>query len=136
MSDPRGTTARFGSVPARGPQTGARRAHLRLVRLDPWTVLRITAVVGLCLLVVFVVAVAVLYAVLAGLGVFAAVEHTVHTALNLRLPLSPVGIIGGAAFLGLLNVVLFTAMATVGAFIYNVAADLVGGAEGVLAERE
>ncbi len=44
--------------------------------------------------------------------------------------------IGGAALLGLVNVVLFTALATLGAFIYNVCADLVGGIELTLAEKE
>jgi hypothetical protein len=33
-------------------------------------------------------------------------------------------------------VVLFTALMTLGAFVYNVCADLVGGVEVTLAERE
>jgi hypothetical protein len=45
-------------------------------------------------------------------------------------------IIGGAALLGAVNMVLFTALATLGAFVYNVCADLAGGIEVTLAERE
>ena len=41
-----------------------------------------------------------------------------------------------ACLLGLVNVVLFTALATLSAFIYNVCSDLVGGIELTLAEKE
>ncbi len=45
-------------------------------------------------------------------------------------------IFGGAALIGLVNIVLLTAMATVGAFIYNLTTDLVGGVEVTLADRD
>ena len=38
--------------------------------------------------------------------------------------------------IGLVNIVLLTAMATVGAFIYNLTTDLVGGVEVTLADRD
>jgi hypothetical protein len=40
-----------------------------------------------------------------------------------------------AFLVGLVNVVLFTAFATLTAFIYNVCTDLVGGVEVTLSER-
>lgn len=129
-------TAVVGPATVRSRPAGPRRARLTLVRIDPWSVLKTSATVGVCLLIVVVVATAVLYAVLDAAGVFTAVERTVHSALNVHLPLSPLGIIGGAAVIALLNVVFLVALLTIGAFIYNVAADLVGGVEGVLSERE
>ena len=45
-------------------------------------------------------------------------------------------IFGGAALIGLVNIVLLTAAATIGAFIYNLTTDLVGGVEVTLADRD
>jgi Transmembrane domain of unknown function (DUF3566) len=45
-------------------------------------------------------------------------------------------VFGIAAIVGAVNIVLFSALATVGAFVYNVSADLAGGLEVTLAERE
>ena len=46
------------------------------------------------------------------------------------------GVIGTAVLLGAVNMVLFTALMTLGAFVYNVCADLVGGVELTLSEKE
>ena len=46
------------------------------------------------------------------------------------------GVIGTSVLLGAVNMVLFTALATLGAFVYNVCADLVGGVELTLSEKE
>ena len=43
---------------------------------------------------------------------------------------------GGALLIGLLNIVLLTAMATIGAFVYNLSTDIVGGVEVTLADRD
>ena len=45
-------------------------------------------------------------------------------------------IFGGAALIGLVNIVLLTAMATVGAYIYNLSTDIVGGVEVTLADLD
>jgi hypothetical protein len=46
------------------------------------------------------------------------------------------GVFGVAALVGLVNIVLITAMCTVGAFIYNASSDLAGGIEITLSERD
>ena len=45
-------------------------------------------------------------------------------------------VFGYAAGIGVINVVLFTALATIGAFIYNQCSDLVGGVEVTLADPD
>ena len=45
-------------------------------------------------------------------------------------------IFGGAVLIGLVNIVLLTAMATIGAFVYNLTTDLIGGIEVTLADRD
>ena len=42
----------------------------------------------------------------------------------------------GAFLIGVVNIVLLTALATIGAFIYNLSTDLVGGVEVTLADRD
>lgn len=124
-----------------GPR-GPRRARLSVKRLDPWSVMKFSFAVSLVLFIVVLVATSVLYLALDTMGVFASVNNTLADLVEsggadgegFRVTAS--GVIGGAGVLGAVNVVLFTALATLGAFIYNVCADLVGGVEVTLAERE
>jgi hypothetical protein len=101
--------------------------------------------VSLVLFVVMVVATSVLYVLLDGMGVIASLNETVTQFTSgadggadagSALAITAKGVIGGAALLGVLNVVLFTALATLSSFIYNVCSDLVGGVEVTLAERD
>jgi hypothetical protein len=124
-----------------GPR-GPRRARLSVKRLDPWSVMKFSFAVSLVLFIVMIVAASVLYLALDSMGVFASVNNTLADLVEsgggagdgFRITAS--GVIGTAAFIGAINVVLFTALATLGAFIYNVCADLVGGVEVTLAERD
>jgi hypothetical protein len=50
--------------------------------------------------------------------------------------ITPGLIFWGAAVIGAINVVLMTALCTVGTFIYNLCSDLVGGLELTLSERD
>jgi hypothetical protein len=52
-------------------------------------------------------------------------------------PVITAGVVfGGAAVIGAINIVLMTALCTVGTFIYNLCSDLVGGLELTLSERD
>lgn len=137
-SPPGGGVAR-GVPAARGP----RRARLAVRRVNPWSVLRFTLVYSIALLVILVVAVAALYAVLVTLGVFDSLDAMIGDLTDaggagggLRSVFSAPRVIGGAALIGLANVVLVTALATLGAVLYNLCADLAGGIEVTFAERE
>ncbi|CRK60721.1 FIG187021: hypothetical protein [Alloactinosynnema sp. L-07] len=127
----------------RRPGRGPRRANLQIKRFDPWSVLKLSLVLGVALFFVWLVAVGALYAVLDGMGVWDKVNGISSELLNANAeggsggPLISAGrVFGIAAIIGAINIVLFSALATVGAFIYNVSADLAGGLEVTLAERE
>jgi transmembrane protein DUF3566 len=124
------------------PRTGPRRARLTVHRVDPWSVLRFSFLASLAMLVVFLVAVMVLYGVLAGMHVFSTINDQLHsltgtdTSGGLHVNFSFGRVLGISLIVGVVNTVLFTALATLGAFVYNLVADMVGGIEVVLAERE
>jgi len=125
----------------RRPGRGPRRANLQIKRFDPWSVLKLSLVLGVALFFVWLVAVGALYAVLDGMGVWDKVNGISTDLLqgseNSSTPLISAGrVFGVAAIVGAINIVLFSALATVGAFVYNVSADLAGGLEVTLAERE
>ncbi len=124
-----------------------RKAHLVLRRIEPWSAMKFSFVVSLVCFVVLFVAVAVLYGVLSALGVFSSITDTVNQltsgaggagagTIDIASWFEPVRILGYAALLGALNVVLITALSTLGAVIYNISADLVGGVEVTFSEAE
>jgi hypothetical protein len=119
-----------------------RRARLTLKRIDPWSTLKFSLVYGLVGVAVLVVAVVVLYGVVDALGVISSLRSFLSDVsdtsngpgLAVWLGFGRVVIV--AVVVGLVNVVLFTAFATLTAFIYNVCTDIVGGVEVTLSERE
>jgi hypothetical protein len=127
------------SAASRGP----RRARLNLKRIDPWSVMKFSFAVSLVLFIVVIVATSVLYLALDAMGVFQTVNSGLGDLISAgggaetsTFRITAKGVIGTSALVGLVNVVLFTALCTLGAFIYNVCADLVGGVELTLAERD
>jgi hypothetical protein len=140
VTPPRGVPTAVPSA-LRRPGRGPRRANLQIKRFDPWSVLKLSLVLGVALFFVWLVAVGALYAVLDGMGVWDKVNGISTDLLQgnegTSEPLISAGrVFGIAAIVGAINIVLFSALATVGAFVYNVSADLAGGLEVTLAERE
>jgi hypothetical protein len=125
----------------RRPGRGPRRASLQVKRVDPWSVLKLAFVLSVALFFVWLVAVGVLYGVLDGMGVWDKLNSDYNsfaqsTTGGATALITVQRVFGVAAIIGAINIVLFTALATVGAFVYNVSADLAGGLEVTLAERE
>lgn len=141
-----------GAGAMRRPRTGAsttprtRKARLRVAKADPWSVMKVSFLLSIALGICTIVAVAVLWMVLDTIGVFSTVGSTISEATT-----SEQGGKGGfdlVSFLSLnrvmlfttviavIDVVLATALATLGAFIYNLSAGFVGGIELTLAEDE
>lgn len=120
---------------SRGPV----RASMQIRRIDPWSALKVSLLLSVALFFVWMIAVAFLYLVLGGMGVWSKLNSNVGDLLTNTSSgelVSSGTIFGGAALIGLVNIVLLTAMATVGAFIYNLTTDLVGGIEVTLADRD
>ncbi|MFI6915583.1 DUF3566 domain-containing protein [Streptosporangium taraxaci] len=117
-----------------------------LRRIEPWSAMKFSFVVSLVCFVVLFIAVAALYMVLSSLGVFENIIQTVTqlttadgnstNGVDIASWFEPVRILGYTALIGAVNVVLITALATLGAVIYNIASDLVGGVEVTFSEAE
>jgi hypothetical protein len=118
-------------------QRGPRRARLQLRHIDPWTVLKFSCVLSIALFFVWLIVVGVLFGILDASGVIDKINNAV-TSINAnggQPPIRATIVFGGAAIIGVVNIVLFIALSTVGAVVYNLCADLVGGIEVTLSER-
>jgi hypothetical protein len=115
-----------------------RRARLQLKHIDPWTVLKFACVLSVALFFVWLITVGVLYGILEAAGVVSKINDMV-TKINgsgSNNPITPGIVFGGAAIIGVVNIVLFIALSSIGAYVYNLCADLVGGVEITLSESE
>jgi hypothetical protein len=123
---------------ARGP----RRARLRLTRVDPWSVMKTAFLLSVALGIVMIVAVAIVWGVLSAAGVWDSVNRTVQdivgndstSSFNIKDYVGTARVLGFTMVVAVIDVVLLTAVATLGAFLYNMAAALIGGVEVTLAE--
>jgi hypothetical protein len=136
----RGARGRGPSRPGSG--RGPRRARLQLRHIDTWSALKISLVLSIALFFIWMVAVGVLYGVLNALDVFDTLNDLfgqIGSASGEESGgdvVTPGLVFGGAAIIGAINIVLMTALCTVGTFIYNLCSDLVGGLELTLSERD
>ncbi|GGT25315.1 membrane protein [Streptomyces atratus] len=135
---------------ARRPRTGARttprtrKARLRVAKADPWSVMKVSFLLSIALGICTVVAAAVLWMVMDAMGVFSTVGGTISEAtgsnenngFDLQSFLSLPRVLIFTSVIAVIDVVLATALATLGSFIYNLSAGFVGGIELTLAEDE
>ena len=144
-----GKTAAAEALSRSGPKKKsskrtARQAHLTVARVEPWSVMKFSFVVSLVAFVVLFVAVSLLYGALDGLGVFDSLQRLVTSltssqssvGVNASKWFSASRVLGYTALLGSLNIVLITAMSTIGAVVYNLTSRLVGGVEVTLRETD
>ncbi|HEY6310800.1 MAG TPA: DUF3566 domain-containing protein [Streptosporangiaceae bacterium] len=142
--------AGLAPAPAKGkPQKGsaqrpARQAHLTVARVEPWSVMKFSFVVSIVAFVILFVAVSILYGTLSALGVFDSLQRVVTSVtssqdsagVNAAKWWSASRVLGYTGLLGSLNIVLITAMSTIGAVVYNLTSRLIGGVEVTLRETE
>lgn len=128
----------------RGGPKAPRRARLRLTRIDPWSVMKTAFLLSIAFAVVTFVAVLMVWSVLSAAGVWDSINSTVATVVEGDSPSSfdieeYVGmsrVMGFTMLVSVIDVVLLTALATLAAFLYNMAAALLGGIEVTLAEDD
>ncbi|MET8135990.1 MULTISPECIES: DUF3566 domain-containing protein [unclassified Streptomyces] len=147
---PQAYPAQPPSGAVRRPRTGARttprtrKARLRVAKADPWSVMKVSFLLSIALGICTIVAAAVLWMVMDAMGVFSTVGGTISEAtgsnesngFDLQSFLSLPHVLLFTSIIAVIDVVLATALATLGAFIYNLSAGFVGGVELTLAEDE
>jgi Transmembrane domain of unknown function (DUF3566) len=128
-------------TPVSRPSVAARRARLKVSHLGPLSVLRVSLTFSLCMFIVLLVAVAALWGVLDSSGVFKSIIKAATTLTNDN---NQSGVAPWLSFgrvmlitvvLGAANVIAFTLLSTIGALLYNLCSDFVGGVEVTLVER-
>ena len=135
-----------GSAPATSAarSRGPRRARLRLTRIDPWSVMKTSFLLSIAFGVVTVVAVAMIWQVLGAAGVWESINDSIRSSIggqetanfDVENYVGTSRVLGFTMLVAAVNVILLTAIATLGAFLYNMAAALLGGIEVTLAEEE
>jgi Transmembrane domain of unknown function (DUF3566) len=132
---PVGSTSTGAARPA---MTGPRRVKLTVSRADPWSVMKMSFLISVAIGIAGVAMVATLWLVLSGMGVFSDIERTVSSVLssgatgggtqfNLMDYIGFGRVVSLAIVIGVIDVILLTALCTLGAFLYNVCSALVGG---------
>ncbi len=123
----------------------ARSAQLQIQRLEPWSVLKFSFLISIVGWVILVVAVSILYFALSKFGVFASIERTIGLVTSTKS--NPTGsnaaswfrasrVIGYTMLIGAFNIFLITALATIGAVLYNLVTVVTGGIEVTLKESD
>ncbi|MCL3817141.1 DUF3566 domain-containing protein [Aeromicrobium wangtongii] len=134
--------SRPATAPPQAPAAGSgRRASLRLTHIEPWSVTRLAFAISVAMMIVAVVAVTIFWIVLEVAGVWDQINDSFTTVLsddsasfNVTDYFGLGRVVGLTLVLSAVNVVLMTALATIGAHLYNLAAQLMGGVELTFAE--
>ena len=138
-------------TPSGGPPARTvRRAKVAVTRVDPWSVMKISFSLFVALGIVILVAVALLWWVLDSSGVFDQVSQSVLKitgttdtsgnpttgSFQLQNYIGIGRVMGVTTILVVINTILLTALATLGAFLFNLSAGLVGGIDITLTETD
>ncbi|MEV7020647.1 DUF3566 domain-containing protein [Kitasatospora sp. NPDC093558] len=133
------------NAPAAGPGLGrTRKARLRVTKVDPWSVMKVSFLLSLAVGIIIIVAAAVLWMTLDSLGVFDSLSKTLkdvtgsdsNGGINIMDYIGFGKVMTFTSLIAVVDVVLLTALSTLSAFIYNAAAGFTGGVELTLAEED
>ncbi len=129
------STGKSGSKSAK-TIAGPRRVRLSLTRVDPWSIMKVSFMLSVAAGIMFVVAAIFVWYMLDALHVFSTIKelagtvldsktNNAYTALLEYLKLSRA--ISMATIIAVINIILTTALSTIGALLYNVTGAFVGG---------
>lgn len=112
----------------RGP---AKQVRLKLVYVDFWSAVKFSFLLSVCLAVVTVVATILIYTVLLSTGVLAQLDELFMDIAGdenslMRLVGLP-QVLGFSVVVGVLNIIVGTALGAVGSLIYNLVVRVLGG---------
>jgi hypothetical protein len=121
-----------------------RKARLRLSRLDPWSVMKTAFLLSIAFGIVTWVAVFIVWSAIGAAGVFTNIDNTVNQVLGspsaepfrIENYINTGKVMGFTTLLACADVLIITALATLGSFLYNIAATLLGGLEVTLASED
>lgn len=120
---------------------GPRSARLYVTHVDPWSVMKQAFLLSLALATVILVAMATLWFALDSAGVLDAISRTATdvggtSGASVSSFLGFGKVMGAGLVLAAIETVLLTAMATLFAFLYNLAVGIGGGVEITLSDED
>ncbi|UNX54970.1 DUF3566 domain-containing protein [Georgenia sp. TF02-10] len=111
---------------------GPRRVRLSISRIDPWSAMKLSFLLSVAVGIMIVVAAALVWFVLDSMHVFTDIEELLTDIgsadfLQLMDYLAFDRVMSLATVVAVVDILLMTALGTIGAFLYNIVAALVGG---------
>lgn len=136
------TATATGGAAAGAPKYSPRRIRLTVSHIDPWSTMKMAFLLSVALGIAMVVMTAVLWTILSGMGVFTKVNSLIGSVIQEGgRPFDIMDFVGFGRVISLsiviavFDVILMTALSMLGAFLYNVSASLVGGAQVTLTDE-